>query len=185
MNIILFIIFVIFLFIIFIYFSTLISFFTTKVPFILTPRRVRQEILKEVKIKTKETVYDLGCGLGEILILADKKYNAQSRGFEVSPGTYLLARLNIFFKRSKAKVLFKDFFKVDLSNADVIFCYLIPSINEKLRRKLEKELKNGARIASYAFSFKGWKAKKVIYKNSGINSSPIYLYQWPQAVSRI
>lgn len=138
-------------------------------------------MLELAKIKLNDKVYELGCGRGRLLILADKKYQAQTIGFEISPWPYFLARLNIFLKKSQAKVLFKNFFKADLSKADIIFCYLMPEVNEKLKPKLERELKPGTRIVSYAFSFQGWKAQEIVPKNPKINPAQIFVYQWPEA----
>lgn len=153
----------------------MVAYFICKVPFISTPKKVQEKMLELAKIKPNDKVYELGCGSGRLLILADKKYQAQALGFEISPWPYFLARLNIFLKKSQAKVLFKNFFKADLSKADIIFCYLMPEINKKLWPKLEKELKPGTRIVSYAFSFQGWKPKVVIPKSK--DSASIYVYQ--------
>ncbi len=159
-----------------IYISTMVVFFITKVPFISTPKKVQEKMLELAKIGLKDIVYDLGCGSGRLLILADKRYQARALGFEISPWPYFLVRLNIFLKKSQAKVSFKNFFKADLSKADVIFCYLMPEVNQKLRPKLEKELRPGTRVISYAFSFHGWKPKMVSPK-LGSNLASIYVYQ--------
>ena len=49
--------------------------------------------------------------------------------------------------------IFGDFFKHDLSQADVVNCYLLQSTNEKLEAKLLRELKPGTRVVSYSFTF--------------------------------
>lgn len=156
--------------------STLITFFITKVPFVISSKRVKNEILKVADIKENDVFYDLGCGIADLLILADKKYKAKTFGYEISPIPYIIAKLNICINKSKAKVFCSNFFSADLSNADIIFCYLIPSINIRLKNKLEKELKKGTKIISYAFSFPGWKiSRKIILKNRN-NNTPIFVY---------
>ena len=169
---------VFFLIITFVFSVTMAVFFVTKVPFISSPKDIQEKMLKLAGIKPGDVVYDLGCGSGRILILADKIYQAQAIGFEISPWPYFLARVNIFLKKSKARVLFKNFFRVDLSKADIIFCYLMPEINQKLQPKLEKELKKGTKIVTYAFSFPKWKPK-IVSSKSGPRSAFIYLYQKP------
>jgi hypothetical protein len=42
---------------------------------------------------------------------------------------------------------------VDLSEADVVTCYLLPETNKKLEDKLLKELKPGTRVISNTFLF--------------------------------
>ena len=155
--------------------STLITFFITKVPFVISSKRVKNEILKVANIKENDVFYDLGCGIADSLVLADKKYRARAFGYEISPIPYIIARLNIYINKSKAKVFCSNFFKADLSKADIVFCYLIPSINIRLKDKLEPELKKGTKVISYAFSFPGWKiSKKIILKKR--NNTPIFLY---------
>src|SRR3972149_1560769 len=45
----------------------------------------------------------------------------------------------------------------DLSRATVLTLYLLPGMMERLRPKLLKELKPGARIVSHDFDFGDWK----------------------------
>ena len=61
----------------------------------------------------------------------------------------------------RVKVIHGNFFEVDISEADVVFLYLLTSVNERLRPKLEKELKPGARVVSHDFEVLGWKPVKV------------------------
>ena len=49
------------------------------------------------------------------------------------------------------KFLNQDLFKTDISPATVVTLYLLPSLNQKLMPKLNKELKPGTRIVSQSF----------------------------------
>jgi len=49
----------------------------------------------------------------------------------------------------KSEVLLRDFFTIDLSDANVIFIFQYNNVNEKLYEKFKKELKPGTRIISY------------------------------------
>jgi SAM-dependent methyltransferase len=175
----LYIILFIVLIIVLIYLSTLITFFITKVPFVKSSKKVKNKILEIAGIGKNDILYDLGCGVGDLLILADKKYQAKAFGFELSPMPYLVAKLKIILNKSKARVLCKNFFKADLSKADIVFCYLMPGVNNKLKDKLAKELKKGTRVISCAFSFPGWKIseKVTLTNNKNKKSFPIYLYR--------
>ncbi len=54
----------------------------------------------------------------------------------------------------------EDIFKQDLSGANVVTLYLLPSLNVRLMPQLEK-LKPGSRIVSHSFDMKGAKPKTV------------------------
>lgn len=63
-----------------------------------------------------------------------------------------------------------DIFAQDLSKADVVTCYLLPNINEKLAEKLSRELRPGTRVVSNTFIFPGLP----LTHNEGKN---IYVYR--------
>jgi len=45
----------------------------------------------------------------------------------------------------------RDFKKVKLSDATVVYFYLVPSVIKRILPKLKKELKPGTRIVSYRY----------------------------------
>ncbi len=61
------------------------------------------------------------------------------------------AKLRSWVSGARLKLYMRDFFKADLSEADVVFCYLFPKIMEKLEGKFKTELRSGARVVSYGF----------------------------------
>ena len=71
----------------------------------------------------------------------------------------------------------QNFFLTDLSNADVVTMYLLPSVNEALRKKLERELHSGARVVSHDFSIPEWTPARVeiIHGPTGLHT--LYLYK--------
>lgn len=143
-------------------------------PFVATPKKAIKEIFEIAAIKPSDKFYDLGAGDGRALIMAEKKFGAKAIGFELAPLVYLLARLNMFFRKTKnAKLYFRNFYKQNLSDADVIFCFLSIHAMEKLKSKFERELKPGAKIISYSFSLRNWEPKKVITGYPG----KVYLYE--------
>ncbi|MEB3847176.1 MAG: SAM-dependent methyltransferase, partial [Desulfurococcales archaeon] len=71
-------------------------------------------------------------------------------------------------------VLNTDMRNVGLWDADAVYMYLLTSINELLRPKLERELRPGARVATLDFQIPGWKPVRVI-GGSGWQKT-IYLY---------
>lgn len=152
--------------------------FFTRVPFVRTPKKIIKKILEEVKIRPNDTVYDLGCGDAKFLIAIEKATGAKTIGYEISPWAYFLAKLKIRLKKSKTTMLYKNFYKENLSGANVVFCYLIDSVMAKVGQQLKRQLKKGATVISYAFAIPDWvPVKKIILFPNKKNSSKIYIYQ--------
>jgi SAM-dependent methyltransferase len=149
-------------------------------PFLPTPPDAVDKMLALAKIKPGEKVYDLGAGDGRLIIKATQKYRAQAIGFEISPPVFVYAKILNFLKKTpnSARLLFKDSRLVDFSEADVVVIFLLPDpLKDFWKSKLEKELRPGARVLSYAFSIKGWEPITVTAPNPKTNCGPIYLYQ--------
>lgn len=147
-----------------------------RVPFVPTPQKNVELIIEQFNLKPGERFYDLGCGDARFLIAAEKR-GAKAIGFEISPWAYLRAQLNILLHRSQAKVLYKNFYRANLKDADGIFCFLMNVVMPKVEEKLAAELKPGARIVCYGFKLPTWTPDKIInLKPKDRNSSSIYLY---------
>jgi len=143
-------------------------------PFLWTPKKAILAAFEKAEIKPGQKFYDLGAGSGKALIVAEKKFGAQAVGFELSPFLYFFGRLNMFFNRLKnSKIYCRNFYNQDLSDADIIFCFLSIKAMEKLKPKFERELKSGAKVISYVFKIHGWESKEVI---DGF-SNKVYLYE--------
>jgi FKBP-type peptidyl-prolyl cis-trans isomerase (trigger factor) len=68
-----------------------------------------------------------------------------------------------------------DVFDADIHSATVVTLYLLPDINLRLRPKLLKDLKPGARVVSHAFRMGDWKPDK----QEIVDGSDIYLWTIP------
>ncbi len=64
-------------------------------PYVASPAKVVDRMLELANIRPGETVYDLGCGDGRILIEAAQRYKAKAVGIEISPKIAAEARLHI------------------------------------------------------------------------------------------
>jgi cyclopropane fatty-acyl-phospholipid synthase-like methyltransferase len=132
-------------------------------PFVQTPLEVAKKMLELAQIKSGESLFDLGCGDGRLIILAAKDIGAQSTGIELREDLVERARTEI--KRlnleGKVKVIHGNFFDVSVTDANVVTLYLTSSANERLRPKLEAELKPGSRVVSHDFKVPGWKPSAV------------------------
>ena len=121
--------------------------------FVPTPPEVVDAMLKLANITPKDVVYDLGCGNGIIVTTAAEKYGARAVGIDIDPQRVKEAneRVQKAGVEDKVKILNEDLFEADISSATIVTLYLLPSLNQKLIPKLNKELKPGTRIVSQSF----------------------------------
>jgi len=149
------------------------------VVFVPTPQVVVDKMLELAEVKPEDTVYDLGCGNGIILVSAAKK-GATAVGFDVDPQRIRETKENIAKNNvgDKASVKQDDIFQQDLSKADVVTLYLLPSLNVKLIPQLKK-LKPGARIVSHDFDMQGVKPEKIVKVMGPLREHAVYLWRAP------
>jgi hypothetical protein len=148
-----------------------------RVPFVPSKKRVISRVLDLAKLKDGEKVYDLGCGDGRFLIEAEKRAKIIATGFEAAPIPLLMAYLFKWVSRAKFRISTGNFFKADLSPADVIFCYLGPETMADLAGKFKKECRKGTRIYSHTFHMEGMTPAKVWARDKAIKMPTIYLYE--------
>jgi SAM-dependent methyltransferase len=152
---------------------------TPDVHFVPTDTTKVREMLTAAEVGSKDLVYDLGCGDGRIVITAVKKYGARGVCVDIDPVRIKESKSNADTAGVTQRIEFVegDLFEQDLSKATVITLYLLPSLNERLRPKLFKELRPGTRIVSNAFDMGAWKADRTlnIKTFSGMQS---YAFLW-------
>ena len=152
-------------------------------PYVASPLPVVRQMLLLADLRPSDTVYDLGSGDGRAVIMAAKDFGAKAVGVELREDLVKRA-LNTISElglENRVKIVQSDLFNVDLNGADVIFLYLTTSANEKIRPKLETELKEGARIVSHDYEILGWKPAKIdnFCENPqlGYPSHTLYVYK--------
>lgn len=130
-------------------------------PWIPTREKRIRRALQLAELEPDEMVYDLGAGDGRVLTMAAKEFGAGAVGIEVGPVQCMLGWLRIWLSGSGQKVRMRcgDFFKADLSDADVVFVYVTSSQTPRLRLLLEQQLRPGARVVSIAADFPDWQPK--------------------------
>jgi SAM-dependent methyltransferase len=134
----------------------------TLAPSYPSPQPVVDRMLALADIKPGETVYDLGCGDGRIVITAATKFAAKAVGVEIRRDIYekTAARVASLGLADQVRIVHGDALKTNLGPADVVTLYLLTSSNERLRPVLEAQLRKGARVVSHDFEIRGWKPMK-------------------------
>lgn len=148
------------------------------VVYVPTPQSVVDAMLALANVTKDDVVYDLGSGDGRIVITAARKYGARGVGFEIDPALVKKARANAAAAGVSSRVRFvtQNLFTADLRPASVVTLYLLQSINERLRPKLVRELKPGARVVSHVFNMgPEWPPERT----ETIERSRIYLWSIP------
>jgi SAM-dependent methyltransferase len=147
--------------------------------FVPTPQDVVDKMLELVQVTKDDLLYDLGCGDGRIVVTAAKRYGCRAVGYDIDPVRVKESLENVQKNNvgHLAKIEQKDIFTLDLSEANVITLYLLPSLNVKLFPQLEK-LKPDSRIVSHDFRMRGVKPDKVIKLNSNYDQQEHKIYLW-------
>jgi precorrin-6B methylase 2 len=123
-----------------------------------TPQALVDKMLDLASLTPQDFLMDLGSGDGRTVITAAKR-GSRALGIEYNPDMVELSRKNAAEAGVTDRATFEkaDLFETDLSKAQVITMFLLPSINMKLRPKI-LDLKPGTRIVSNSFTMEDWAA---------------------------
>jgi SAM-dependent methyltransferase len=148
--------------------------FVTRIPYVPSRTTELDLFLREHRPAAGKHFYDLGCGDGKVLLLAEK-HGLRATGFEISPLPWLLARLKKLLKKSAITVHFRNFLKADLSGANYVYCYLFPELTENAYRLTKKQCQPGSLFICDTFRVKSEKPM-LVYKNRH-GKEKLFIYQ--------
>lgn len=139
------------------------EFYLFLAPYVPSSIPVIEQMLKLAKLKPGEVLFDLGAGDGRAITMAAKVFGARAVGVELREDLAKKALSSIHENNlsNRITIVNDDIFNVNLKSADVVFLYLTTSANEKIRPKLERELKKGTRIVTHDYEIVQWKPIKV------------------------
>ena len=154
---------------------------TPDVGFVPTPMAAVERMIAMAEIKEGDVVYDLGCGDGRIVVAAAQRHGVKAVGVDINPERVEESRV-----RAKAagvedlvSIRQADIFTLDLSDADVVFTYLTPRLNQRLMPQLRK-MKPGSRVISYEFDMGNAKPVEVVREGfDGYGEQRIYKWIVP------
>lgn len=126
--------------------------------FIPTPPHVVDLILDMAQLRSTDVIYDLGCGDGRILIAAAQRYGVRGVGIDIDRDRIHAAQQNAQDAQVDHQLEFRvqDLYTTDLHGATVVFLYLLPHLNLKLRPTLWAQLQPGDRVLSHDFDMGDW-----------------------------
>ena len=147
--------------------------FRSYAPFISTNKKIIEKILLEIKLNDNNKVIELGCGkAGFLRALAKKFPNTKLIGIEYSFLPWIIAKIQSNLGKHNIKIIRENIFKTNISQADLIYCYLNIKMMKDLENKFKKECKKGTQIISYLFKLPNLKPSKIIENNH----NKIYFY---------
>ena len=124
-----------------------------------SPVEVAHAMLELAQVTPSDVVYDLGCGDGRIVIAAVARFGARGVCVDIDP--------------ERIVFLNQDLFATDLNGATVVTLFLSPEFNDRLRPKLLRELKPGARIVSHYHGMTNWTPHATLH----VRERTIFLWQ--------
>lgn len=150
-------------------------------PFIKTPDRVVEEMVKLAELTEDDLVYDLGCGDGRLVVTASVRSGCRGVGFDIDPERVAEANENAKLAGvdDRVEIVEQDVFTVDLSEADVCLTYLLPWMMSKLVPQFE-QMRPGCRIVAHDFWIEGVVPEEIVeMTNEEKGPTRLYLYVTP------
>ncbi|HJS17345.1 MAG TPA: hypothetical protein VJ785_01255 [Anaerolineales bacterium] len=140
------------------------------------PERIRNA-LKLANLQADESLYDLGAGDGRVLLIAARDFGANAVGIEIGPVQCALTWLRVTASGfgNRIQVRWGNFYKANLTDADVVFVYATSKEVMKLAPHLEAQMKNGSRLVSISADFPDWEPVRVD------EHELIFVYEMPPA----
>jgi SAM-dependent methyltransferase len=138
-------------------------------PYVPTLQPQVRTALELVDLKPGQTLLELGCGDGKVLIAAAKQ-GINVVGYELNPLLATIAWLRTRRYRRHVKVIWGNFWRKPWPPAEAAFTFLLPKYMEKLNKKVIQYEHKPVKLVSFAFQIPG--KRPTSQKNS------IYLYTY-------
>jgi trans-aconitate methyltransferase len=147
------------------------------VPFVPTPQQVVDKMLELAKIQKGDFLIDLGSGDGRIPVTAAQRFGVKALGVDINPQRIKEANERAQEAKVTGLVEFRqeDLFQTDISQANVLTMYLLPSVNLKLRPKILSDMRPGSRVVSHAFDMGDWAPEQKVT----VDGRTVYLWTVP------
>lgn len=138
-------------------------------PYVPTLTPQVEAALELVDLKPGQTLLELGCGDGKVLVAA-AQIGLRAVGYELNPLLALVAWLRTRRFRGQVHVVWGNFWRQSWPPAEGIFTFLLPRYMSKLNTKIVQSTGNPVKLVSFAFKIPD---KPVIGQKAGV-----YLYEF-------
>lgn len=145
------------------------------IPYVRTPKEKIEALINSIELRSWDIFIDVGCWDGAILEAIEEKFpKAHIIGYEKSLRPFQEAMNRKKKNRHKYEVLHEDFFDADISNAKVIYSYMISYIMRRIWKKIQSECQPGTIFVSSSFPVPNIHPKeKILTAKGGI----LYIYE--------
>ncbi len=156
--------------------NALVNMIRDRAPYVPTTDWAIDWMSKHLALRSGAVVYDLGCGDARVLIALARAFpGIRAIGYERNWWPYLLARWRS--RGTSVEIRYGNFFRADLRDADVVFCFLIHSVMGKVERFLRPQIRPTAVVYSYGFRFPDWPPSDTIVNPARPDGSRLLAYR--------
>lgn len=127
-------------------------------PYLPTMESQIEATFEMAGLKAGDTLLELGCGDGRILIAAARE-GMNAIGYELNPIMAFISWARTRRYRRQVKVVLGDFWRKEWPPTDVIFVFLLNRYMEKLDKKCMQYPHKPVKLISFAFKVPGKKPK--------------------------
>lgn len=119
-------------------------------PYVPTLSKNMQVALDLLNLKSGQTMVELGCGDGKVVLAAAKR-GWKVVGYELNPVLAAIAWLRTIRYRKQVTIVWGNFFTKQLPPADGVFCFIMPKFMPSVGKKLTDSY-SSIKLASFAFA---------------------------------
>lgn len=128
------------------------STYRTQVPYYPSRTQLISPILKVLEGAEQLRFIDIGSGMGGLIVqLSLAKIDSKFTGIEIAPLPWMVSVFRGWIRRAPVKFQFGDFYRLNLGEFDVVFCYLSPAAMDSVWKKIKAEMRPGTLFLSYEF----------------------------------
>lgn len=138
-------------------------------PYLPTLGRQMRTALDLSGLKPGDTLLELGCGDGRVLIAAARQ-GFKVVGYELNPLLAALAWLRTRRYRRQVRVIWGDFWRRPWPPAEAIFTFLLPKYMTRLDKKVMQYSNKPVKLVSFAFTIPG--------RKPAVRKDGVYLYKY-------
>ncbi|PLX27113.1 hypothetical protein C0583_04765 [Candidatus Parcubacteria bacterium] len=134
-------------------------------PFIPSRPWVVEQLMPEIILPTNKPIKLVAFSSGRsgfFKTLGEKYPNAELIGYENAVFPYLVAKTQAFLRRSRIQIRYSVIHRMDVHDADFIYCHLRPDKMRGLGKKLKFECKTGTIVISTGFVIPYLESNRII-----------------------